>query len=261
MVMGPTHAMSGAAAWLAGAPAVTALLGRPASTTEELFVGAAVCAGCCLLPDIDSPQSTVSRSFGILSQALSHVVNSLCAGLRNLTATRADGTISDGHRTVTHTAVFAIAAGVAVSSLVAAFGEPATIAVLFLTLGLAIRGLMGDWAKKQGWIGVTLVSLVGAGLATVVLDDGRLWWLGAAVTVGIVLHTLGDALTKEGSPLLAPLRIRGKGWWEFSTGLLSFRAGGVVEYGLVAPALTAVALLGALHAVDPVLYTAVTGRG
>ena len=261
MVMGPTHAMSGAAVWLVAAPALTSVLGQPSPSVAELGVGAAVCAGSALLPDIDSPQSTVARSFGFLSQALAHVVNAACAGLRNLTSTRADGTTSDGHRTVTHTALFAVAAGAAVSALIAAFGQPATIGVLFFTLGLAIRGLMGDWAKKQGWIGVTAVSLAGAWLTALALDDGRLWWLGAAITVGIALHALGDALTKEGVPFLAPVPIRGKSWWEFNTGLLSFRAGGVVEYGLVGPALTAVAALGVLRAVDPALYTAVIGVG
>ena len=261
MVMGPTHAMSGAAAWLVGAPAVTALLDKPSPSAIELGVGAAVCAGSALLPDIDSPQSTVARSFGPLSQALAHVVNAASAGLHNLTATRADGMTSDGHRKVTHTALFAFGAGAAVSALIAAFGQRATIAILFFTLGLAIRGLMGDWAKRQGWIGVTGVALGGAWLAAVNLNDGRLWWLGAAVSAGVALHALGDALTKEGVPFLAPLPIRGKSWWEFSTGLLSFRAGGAIEYMIVAPALTAVTALGALHAIDPALYTAITGWG
>lgn len=259
MVMGPTHAMSGAAAWLVGAPTIASLAGQPTPGAVEIGVGAAVCAGSALLPDIDSPQSTVARSFGPLSQGLAHLVNGASAALRNLTSTSADGVVSDGHRTVTHTALFAVAAGLAVTALIAAVGQPATIGVLFFCLGLAVRGLMGDWAKRQGWVGVTLVSLAGAWAAAAALDDGRLWWLGAAVTVGVILHDLGDTLTKEGVPLLAPLPHRGKAWWEFSTGPLAFRAGGIIEYGIVAPALTVVAALGALHAVDPALYSAVTG--
>lgn len=259
--MGPTHAMSGAAAWVVGAPTVAALTGSPALSTPELLVGAGVCAGCALLPDIDEPQSTVARSFGPVTKIIAEVVNALSAAVHNATGTRRDGIISNGHRTLTHTALFAVAAGMGVGALIAAVGKPAVIGVLFFTLGLAVRGLIGDWAKRQGWLAVTAVSLAGAVAAQQTLDDGRLWWLGAAVTAGVLLHDLGDMLTKEGAPLLAPLRWRGKGWWEFSTGPLSFRAGGLIEYLLVAPALTAVTVLGVVRAVDPALFTALTGLG
>lgn len=259
--MGPTHAMSGAAAWVVAAPAVAALTGSPPVGAPELLVGAGVCAGAALLPDIDSPQSTVARSFGPVTEVLSHTINAVSAGVRNATGTRKDGHVTDGHRTLTHTLLCAAAAGAGVSALVAAFGRPSTVAVLFFTLGLAVRGLMGSWAKKEGWLGVTGVSAVGAYAAYETLSDGRLWWLGAAVTAGMVLHGLGDALTKEGVPFIAPLRWRGKGWWEFSTGPLSFRAGGLVEYALVAPLLTATTVLGVIHAIDPALYGTLTGTG
>lgn len=257
MVMGPTHAMSGAAVWLLAAPAVASSTGNGGIDPVALGVGAAVCAGSALLPDIDSPQSTVARSFGPLTILLAHVVSAASLAVRNLTATTSDGHTEDGHRTVTHTLIGAIAAGAGVSALVAAFGQTATIAVLFFTLGLAIRGLLGDWAKREGWIGVTLASLAGAWMAAEYLSDGRLWWLGAAVTAGMILHNLGDALTKEGVPFLAPFPINGKGWWEFNTGFLAFRAGGMVEYGLVAPLLTIAAALGALNVIDPTLFDAV----
>lgn len=64
MVMGPTHAASGAAAWLLTAPTLTAAVTTHTMHPTQAFVGAAVCAGSALLPDIDLPSSTVSRSFG-----------------------------------------------------------------------------------------------------------------------------------------------------------------------------------------------------
>lgn len=258
MVMGPTHAMSGAAAWLAAAPAVAAVSGAHLST-PELLVGAAVCAGSALLPDIDEPSSTVARSFGPATQALAHVVNNVSAAVHNATATRADGHTSDGHRTVTHTALFAVAAGAGVSTLAGTFGTPAVVGVLFFTLGLAIRGLLGSLAKKEGWLGVTVAAMSGAWATAITLGDGHLWWLGFAVTAGVLLHSLGDALTKEGVPLLAPAPYRGKAWWEFNTGPFSFRAGGIVEYAVVAPLLTAVAVYGLVRAVDPTLARTIVG--
>lgn len=66
MVMGPTYAMSGAAVGLAVAQALPTSWGgvTPAS---EAFVCAGIAAGAALLPDLDSPQGTVSRSSGPLS--------------------------------------------------------------------------------------------------------------------------------------------------------------------------------------------------
>ena len=55
-MMGRTHAVSGAVAYLAAAPLL------PPLTTPQLAAGVAVSAAAALLPDIDHPQSTISRA-------------------------------------------------------------------------------------------------------------------------------------------------------------------------------------------------------
>ena len=51
-MMGPSHALSGAAVWLAGSWTLS-YLDIYQSTPLELAVGTAVCAGGALLPDLD----------------------------------------------------------------------------------------------------------------------------------------------------------------------------------------------------------------
>lgn len=251
MVMGPTHAMSGAAVGLAAAAILPAGWGGPTSLAET-FAWAGVCAGAALLPDLDHPQSTVARSFGIVSQLVSEGLNAVSAAFHGLTGTRRDGTRTDGHRTLTHTLLFAVALGAGVSGLVAAFGKPAIIGTLFVTLGLAIRGLAGDWSKKQGWLAVTLAAALLSVIAWQAFpaDTGSVS-LGVAITLGCVTHCLGDGITKEGIPFLAPLvTIKGKRWWEFTLpSLVRIRADGPFEKVVLLPALTVATVVLAVLAV------------
>lgn len=236
--------MSGAAAGLAIGAFLPVDWGGATSATE-VFVFAGVTAGAALLPDLDSPQSTLARSFGLVSQALAHLTERVSKTVYTSTMTRKDARLTGGHRTATHTLWFALLAGVGTAALVSAFGKNSAIGVLFFMLGLAIRGLAPNWARKQDWLYVTGLSLA---LAVAV------WWalpasvssaaLGAAVSTGVVVHLLGDMITKRGVPLLGGVvRIGGKRWWNFRPpGLLRIRAGGGMD-ALLALACTAVTVI------------------
>src|SRR5687768_7981296 len=95
--MGRTHALSGAALFTAG----TLALELPA---EQIVLGAVVCAGAAVLPDIDHHGSNISRTFGPLTRGFGWAV----------------GKVSGGHRNGTHSAlgVALIAAVVFLSSAV-----------------------------------------------------------------------------------------------------------------------------------------------
>ncbi|MFE3629434.1 metal-dependent hydrolase [Streptomyces goshikiensis] len=240
--MGPTHALSGVAVWMAGAAGLQAV-GHPVSA-PDLAIGAAACAGAALLPDIDHPSSTVARTFGPVSTALSHLVDSVSAAVYNGTRTAREEPRTGGHRTLTHTTVFAVALGAVVALACGTLGRPAAIVTLFLLLGLAIRGLMGTWARRQGR---TITMLTAAAFSA-----GAAWWLppdrgyavlGLAVSVGAFTHCLGDMITKQGCPLMWPVRHRGKRWWEVALpSLLRIRAGGGFEKTVLVPLLTVVAV-------------------
>lgn len=240
MVMGPTHAMSGAAAGLLAAQLLPPNWGGPTSPTET-FIWAGVCAGASLLPDLDLPGSTVSRSFGPASTAASHAINAMSTLFYQATSSGRDNHRDGGHRTLTHTLAFALALGVAVSAAVTAFGKPAILATFFFTLGLALRGLAGSWAKENGAIAVVAASAVLAAVAGFFLPaETSSVSLGAMVTVGCITHCLGDGITKEGIPFLAPfVTINGKRWWEFTLpSLIRIRANGTFEKVVLLPALT-----------------------
>ena len=66
-MMGGHHAISGTAAWMALAGSATvcghqAGLGLWDLSSEQVLAGAVVATGAALLPDIDHPGATVSRS-------------------------------------------------------------------------------------------------------------------------------------------------------------------------------------------------------
>lgn len=216
MVMGPTHAMSGAAVGLAVAQALPTSWGGVTSASEA-FVYAGIAAGAALLPDLDSPQATVSRSFGPLSLGLSHITENASQALVNLTRSSHDNYCGNGHRTATHTIWFALLAGAVASALIGAFGKNAAIGLLFLFLGLAIRGLLPGWSKKNDWLAVTTVSAALAGIAWyAVPHTASAIVMGSAVTIGVLTHLAGDFITKNGIPALAPLvPVSGHRWWDF----------------------------------------------
>jgi membrane-bound metal-dependent hydrolase YbcI (DUF457 family) len=258
MVMGPTHAVSGALVWLAGAGLTESVLGRPQSSTE-LAVYTAVCAGSALLPDLDCSGkvtanrggATVARTFGVVSLFVAECVEKFSLGVYLVTRTRKDGKRTNGHRTLTHTWVFAGLLGYGVTLLAARYGKPAVVGVLFLTVGLAVRGLMADWARRSGWLLTTLVSVSATFLALQVLPAGLDYpLLGAAVAAGCLVHTVGDMITTAGCPVLWPVPVGRRLWFEFSLpDPIAVRAGGAFERGALMPLLSLAAVAAAVYQV------------
>ncbi|THV41106.1 metal-dependent hydrolase [Glycomyces buryatensis] len=249
--MGPTHAMSGAALWLAGS-AVAASVFNIDQTAAELAVGTVACAGAALYPDIDCAGkvtenkggSTVARSFGVASLMVAEVVERLCYWFYLITKSKKDKKRKNGHRTFTHTALHAGIMGVGAGLLGAYVGKYAVIAILFILTGLAVRGLMGETVRKHGWLVTTGVSLAMAYGMFHLLDANRSYWiLGLAMGIGCFIHILGDIITKMGSPLFFPLPIKRRNWFDIGGGS-GIPAGGKVENRILLPALTVMTVLG-----------------
>lgn len=231
MVMGPTHAMSGAALGLGVAAIVPSWLGGPTTAVGALTF-AAITAGAALLPDIDSPQATVSRTFGFLSLGAAHVCENTALSVYEVTRTRRDNPRENGHRTATHTIWFAFAVGLLVALAVGVFGKPASIIVLFLMLGLAVRGLFPEWSGKSDWLAITVVAALASAAVWAWLPQmAGSAALGITITLGILAHLCGDALTKSGVPMLGGLvTINGKRWWDICPpGFMRINANGVAD--------------------------------
>jgi membrane-bound metal-dependent hydrolase YbcI (DUF457 family) len=261
-MMGPSHALSGAAVWLGGSWALDYYAGYHQSPVE-IAVGTAVCAGAALLPDLDlsgrvttgEGGATVSKAFGRVSLFVAEVVEKASLGVYSLTRLRHDPERDNGHRTLTHTLPFCAGMGALTTWACTAGGKWAVIAVLFLMLGFALRGLFHTFAEKAGWIIITVLS-AGAAYATYLyLPAGRGYpLLGVAVGVGCVVHLLGDIVTSAGVPILWPIPTGRRLWRMIGVpNGLSLAVGGRVETVLVRGTFTLVSLAAALGLAAPAL--------
>ncbi|MEV2200064.1 metal-dependent hydrolase [Streptomyces fradiae] len=261
-MMGPAHSLSGAAAWL-GVGAATAAAGHP-MPWPVLVVGALICAGAALAPDLDHRSATISRAFGPLSRWLCEVVDKLSYAVYKATRTRSDPRRSGGHRTLTHTALWAVAIGAGGSLLAISGGRWAVLGILFVHLVLAVEGLLWRAARVSSDV---LVWLLGASCAWIlagVLDqpvNGANWlfeapgqeymWLGLPIVLGALVHDVGDALTVSGCPILWPLPIKKKRWYPIGPPKsLRFRAGSWVEVRVLMPAFMVLGGFGAAAALN-----------
>jgi membrane-bound metal-dependent hydrolase YbcI (DUF457 family) len=214
-MLGRSHALVGAAVWLAAAPPVAAALDHPLTPVETL-TGALLCGGAALLPDIDHPSSTVARTLGPITQI----------------AARGVAAVSGGHRHATHSllgcALFAALAFVAVQ------WQAGVFAVTLLCAAWFLRLLGPDSLDNAvGGFGEVIVATMAAWWVAVNLPGST--WMVCAVGFGAVLHLVGDLVTKGGLPVLWP--------WEHRHSLGWFRAGSLVERLAVCPALIVASVL------------------
>jgi membrane-bound metal-dependent hydrolase YbcI (DUF457 family) len=244
-MMGPAHALSGAAVWLAGSWAAREYFDYGQSATT-IAIGTAVCAGAALLPDLDlsgkvthnQGGATVARSFGVFSLFVAEVIEKVSLGIYNVTKMRHDPHRENGHRTATHTVPFAILMGGLATWLASNFGRWAVIVILFLMFGFALRGLFHRWAQRAGWTLITLLSAGAAYGAFLLLPTQNRGYemIGIAVGVGCFVHLMGDIITRAGVPILWPLPTGGKRMWRM-IGLpnrISIEAGSWVETRVLA---------------------------
>lgn len=244
MATGPTHAMSGLAAWAA----VTALANTHAIgqlSPKTWVVGATLASGAALLPDIDHPSSTVARTFGGLSRGASAALASLSGFLYRLTRTSKDTDRSGTHRGFTHTIVFAMIAGLATTAIVQTSNGAALGVLMFVFAGLTVRGLLHTWCPRRDALLITGTSLALTLACWAWAGDqpSDAAAFGLAVMIGCIAHFIGDAITELGCPMLWPVPLKGKTWFPVAPPKpLRIKTGGKVEMALVGPMLTIIAL-------------------
>lgn len=224
-MMGHTHALSGAAIWLAAVPVLEAL--HVPLTFPGVVAGGLVSAGAALLPDLDHPSATIAHTYGPITHLLSRGVNA----------------VAGGHRHATHSLFFVILAA-GVTEGVARLSAGAVQVFVALLIGIGLRGLGIGVPRRR--VGSAIVNaMVNAGLlGGFALLGVRYQWIGVAVGLGCLVHLIGDCITTEGCPLLWPWQVR------FSVPVVP-RTGGRVERWLVTPVLLAAIGLLALRALGP----------
>ncbi|MDX6417032.1 MAG: hypothetical protein QOG28_1652 [Trebonia sp.] len=198
-MLGRDHALSGAVAFAALAPSLHV-------TVAHLAAGVVLTAGAGVLPDIDHPDSTISRSFGFLTEWFAWIVDR----------------ISGGHRHGTHSlvgiAVFtagAYGAGLfqlsepkaaAAGHLVFSWHIVPAALVLALLYSSALRALHvgGHHGDLLGIAAALVTCFTGADLTELAVGSWHVPLLAVAVALGCAAHIAGDELTHGGCPLFWP---------------------------------------------------------
>jgi membrane-bound metal-dependent hydrolase YbcI (DUF457 family) len=173
----------------------------------------------------------VAHTFGRVSLFMAEVIEKFSHVVYSATRLRRDPHRHNGHRTLTHTIPFTVGVGWLTTGACWRGGKWAVLAILFFTLGLALRGLLGRSAARFGWIFITLISAAAAYFTYLYLPAERGYpMLGVAVGVGCFVHLMGDFVTSAGVPLMWPIPTGGRMWRMFGIpNVLSVRAGGKVE--------------------------------
>lgn len=270
------HATMGAALWLSGCAMAEVAGGHPGAAA--IVVGAAVCAGAALLPDLDHPDSALAHVAKPLTFLLAQQVAAFSAAVHALTRTSADRLNQSGHRAVTHTLVWAVLSGLATTAAQLWAGQFTAAALVFCMAGVGIQkmlppgwrtvristGLRLRWASKRSarqilgpdgtrlvnslrWfpLPVSVPCAVALALLTYRMSPEKAWWLGLAVGAGSLIHCLGDCLTHYACPILWPIPLGRSGvrrrWYPIGPPpAMRFTTGGMIETRLVQPLLIAV---------------------
>jgi membrane-bound metal-dependent hydrolase YbcI (DUF457 family) len=199
-MLGRDHALSGAVVFAALIPLMHV-------TGDVLPAGIALGAGAGVLPDIDHPDSSISRSFGFLTEGFAKIVD----------------LISGGHRHGTHSiigiGVFTAGAWAAGwwqihskggiefgSGTLSAYMIPA---LLYLTLlySAALRALHvgGHHGDVIGFLGAAATCILGADVSLITVWHWQVPMLAVATGLGCAAHIAGDELTHGGCPILWPV--------------------------------------------------------
>ena len=208
-MMGRTHAASGAVAFLLAVPVLPAV--GVDLDLVSVVVGALAAAGAAMVPDLDHPGASISRAIGPITWILSRVVSK----------------IAGGHRQATHSLV-GLSVVVAISVAVMAIGGVAVGLLLSFLAALALAAFRWKFTRMTA-LHVLLCLAVGLILTVVGVLEFSAAVLPWAVGLGAAAHIAGDCLTKEGCPLLWPLRVR--------VSVLRLTTGGWVERFVVGPGL------------------------
>jgi len=192
-MMGTSHAISGAAAWVAVSATAVPALGLYPLQPSAVVLGSLVCAGAALLPDADHHNATIAHSVPVAGRVAAGAV----------------GALSGGHRHGAHSllAVIAVIAATAGLSFLTwtpeGWDHPLQIgsaAAVAACTAFAVKVLK----LVKGWPLAWLVGLLMAGGVLLWAPD-QFAWLPVCVGLGFGVHLLGDALTIEGVPFLWPL--------------------------------------------------------
>lgn len=273
-LMGPTHALSAVALSLLLSWAASDFMFEKALGTKNIvvFISAIlIITGAALMPDLDAVKSTSINVLGIVGQGLSKAMRATSKIIQSTIKGPYDTPGADPHRGFWHTIVAGLFIGFLTRLLTSIDTKLFTIGakdisvstfavmfILYLSIQLVLASLFASFYRKTknkgitGRITMTAGSLIVAVLLTASLPANLDYsWVGHAVTLGWVIHIFGDMFTVAGVPVLFPIKRKGKRWWNYRMPF-GIKAGGFIEYSVIVPILTLIAIV-SLYNVIPIL--------
>lgn len=298
-MMGPSHAITGASAWVlltssstvpfsavadaarTASASMPAPIQRAAAAIPDQMplgfalleispwataAGAIVTAGAALLPDADHHNATIAHSLPPISEKLCRALSAMFGG----------------HRKGTHSLVgvaffTAIAFAASFLSEILAAGlrslgatglaqaveplqiGPAIIATLLVTFAAKALHLLPSSARRMAW-GIGL----GAGAFVLFAGADNNVWFPISVALGSAVHILGDQITNDGVNWLWPIRIHPPKSWS-ATPVLNklWQKDGDQAFPILgtvgSPAEKAIAAVASVHAVAGILAAIYAG--
>lgn len=267
-LMGPTHALSALAialtfAWLANDIMFDTLLG---SRDVIVFISAIIIIiGSSLMPDLDAVNSTSINTLGVVGAVLSTGMRAFSSVVQGFIKGPSDKS-QDPHRGFWHTFLSAILIGMMISAItsinitmfevrnvevtVASF---AVVFIIYISIQLAMASLAKSFYKGKGSsipakVAAVIISIL---LLVTIPKDLSYNWVGVAVSFGWIAHLFGDMMTVSGVPVLFPLKVNGKRWWNFRMPF-AIKANGFVENTFLIPIFSVIVIV-SLYNVIPLL--------
>jgi len=259
-MMGRAHALSGYAVGMAFTEAIFM------APWDVRVMSVGIIAGGALLPDLDQPSSTASRSLGWLTVWIAKGVAYASLSIYHATRLPGDSPSKENpHRLITHVPVGAVTFGIlaAVICLVSPYAG-AVIVGLMVALGVRAVPTLRHAAQDHLPAGGVGLFLLGTVLGWWELTHHFAWWwvVPVSITLGCLVHREGDWCTKGGVPRrLWPLPEEDERW-RFHHSPKPWTAGDVTEVTWVTPGYGLAALLGAswVSGLDSLLITAWMSR-
>ena len=228
-----------------------------------------VVMGGAFICDLDNTSATAISALGPLGKGLSIVFRGSSSAMQTLVRTKRDASEPNPHRGFWHTP---LVGAPLLGGLVILLGRvgantyftPPLIGEItvgnFITLLLAsliihvgLSGVFVKFMKKikknpliGDLLGFVFSFVLTLSLFAMIPHGMNGWWPGLALTIGMIIHILGDWFTTAGVPLLFPFSaiLKGKFWWTFR--LTKIKAGGVVEKFIFVPVFIIVAIVSVL---------------
>lgn len=232
-----------------------------------------VMGGAALLPDADHEEAKIAHTLGPISKWACGCVNQVAITVYDATRSPKDQVKTNGHRTLSHTALGCVAFGAEhavvdrVSTWLIPPSVPHWVSVLPAALQMAfLMSLMLWWAKLlrrkslpaafwlhrnllPKFLGGAIINLVRhipeiyalvstVGVVWVLATYPQWWWIWpVAIVLGAVVHCIGDGCTVTGVPFVAPFIVIDGYRWYYMRAPLTFHTGKSTETVLVTPAL------------------------